>query len=195
MNTLAHPYPAKTIDTNEATERALESTVLNPRFYTTDFEAIDRLNIDHIRGQWDALMAEFADDRNKDHFQRPAETMNRDYSHLPDGLYQEFVDFLISSVTSEFSGCVLYAEIKRRIKNEDMRALFGYMARDESRHAGFINQWLKDFGIGEILAFWQRQKNIPTFGQSLFFMPPICLRRSAMPVTSQSIVRSSNIPS
>ena len=50
MNTLAHPYPAKTIDPNEATERALESTVLNPRFYTTDFEAIDRLNVDHVRG-------------------------------------------------------------------------------------------------------------------------------------------------
>ncbi|MBU3724027.1 MAG: magnesium-protoporphyrin IX monomethyl ester (oxidative) cyclase [Burkholderiaceae bacterium] len=163
MNTIAQELPAKAIDTNEATERALESTVLNPRFYTTDFDAIDRIDINHIRGQWDALMAEFADDRNKDHFQRPPETMHLDYSHLPDGLYQEFVDFLISSVTSEFSGCVLYAEIKRRIKNEDMRALFGYMARDESRHAGFINQWLKDFGIGVDLGFLAKAKKYTYF--------------------------------
>ncbi len=163
MNTIAQELPRQAIDTNEATERALESTILNPRFYTTDFDAIDRISVDHIRPQWDALMAEFANDKNKEHFQRPVETMNQDYSHLPDGLYQEFVDFLISSVTSEFSGCVLYAEIKRRIKNEDMRDLFGYMARDESRHAGFINQWLKDFGIGVDLGFLAKSKKYTYF--------------------------------
>jgi magnesium-protoporphyrin IX monomethyl ester (oxidative) cyclase len=162
MNTIAQELP-RSIDTNEATERALESTMLNPRFYTTDFDAIDRTSVAHIRPEWDALMAEFAADKNRDHFQRPAETMNQDYSHLPDGLYQEFVDFLISSVTSEFSGCVLYAEIKRRIKNEDMRDLFGYMARDESRHAGFINQWLKDFGIGVDLGFLAKAKKYTYF--------------------------------
>jgi magnesium-protoporphyrin IX monomethyl ester (oxidative) cyclase len=169
MTTLIAPAVDPSVLTNEATQRAQEDTVLNPRFYTTDFDAMDRLNIESIRPQWDALMAEFEADVNRNHFQRPADMLQRDYSHLPEGLYQEFVDFLISSVTSEFSGCVLYAEIKKRVKNPDMRNLFGYMARDESRHAGFINQWLKDFGIGVDLGFLARAKKYTFFKPKFIF--------------------------
>ena len=61
MNTIAQPYPTMGVQTNEATERALENTILNPRFYTTDFDAIDRTEISHMRGQWDALMAAWRD--------------------------------------------------------------------------------------------------------------------------------------
>jgi len=147
---------------NESTKMALQDAVLSPRFYTTNFDEVDKTNIDALRSEWNVLMAEFAADINSDHFQRPA-NMDKNYSNVDPELYDEFVDFLISSITSEFSGCILYAEIKRKVKNEDMKLLYGYMARDESRHAGFINQWLKDFDIGIDLGFLAKAKKYTYF--------------------------------
>lgn len=168
---------------NESTKMALQDAVLSPRFYTTNFDEVDKTNIDALRLEWNVLMAEFAADINSDHFQRPA-NMDKNYSNVDPELYDEFVDFLISSITSEFSGCILYAEIKRKVKNEDMKLLYGYMARDESRHAGFINQWLKDFDIGIDLGFWQKRKSTPTLSQSSFTTRRIYPKRLVMLVTS-----------
>ena len=156
------------ITINQSTEQALKETILSPRFYTTDFDEMDKINIDALRPEWDRLMAEYEADSNIDHFQRPKE-MSDDYSKMPEDLYKEFCDFLISSITSEFSGCVLYAEIKKKVKNPDLKRLFGYMARDESRHAGFINQWLKDFNIGVDLGFLTKAKKYTFFKPKFIF--------------------------
>ncbi|WP_231969277.1 hypothetical protein [Polynucleobacter necessarius] len=95
---------------NESTDRALENTILSPRFYTTDFDGMDRFDISSVKPEWARLMQEFDQDINQSHFQRP-EDMSKDCSYLPEGLYQECLDFLISSITSEFSGCVSYSKI------------------------------------------------------------------------------------
>lgn len=153
---------------NEATKMAQVDALLTPRFYTTDHAAIDAASVEPVRQEWDALMAEFQADNNDEHFTRPPDMASK-VSELPPGLYREFNEFLISSITSEFSGCVLYAELKKKVKNKDMKDVFGYMARDESRHAGFINQWLKDFGVGVDLGFLTKAKKYTFFQPKFIF--------------------------
>jgi magnesium-protoporphyrin IX monomethyl ester (oxidative) cyclase len=145
-----------------ATRKAEANTLLNPRFYKTDYAALEHINVDAVRDEWEQMIAAFKRDVNRDHFERNA-LFDAEVKKLPDDLHQEFLDFLISSVTAEFSGCVLYSEIKRRVKNPDVRDLMGYMARDEARHAGFINQALKDFGVGVDLGFLRRDKKYTHF--------------------------------
>ena len=152
----------------EATRKAEANTLLSPRFYTTDFAAMDRIDVSPVRAEWDAMMAEYEGDNNHDHFQRTPE-FTEEVRAMPPELRQEFIDFLISSVTSEFSGCVLYGEIKKNVTNPDLKQLMAFMQRDESRHAGFINQSLKDFGLGVDLAGLKRTKAYTYFKPKYIF--------------------------
>ena len=158
-----------TIETPDDAMKVAESnTLLNPRFYRTDFAAMDAYDVSPVREEFDKLLQEFERDENRHHFERDA-GFRDELRNLSPALRQEFLDFLVSSVTAEFSGCVLYSDIKRAVQNPDMRALMGYMARDEARHAGFINQALKDYGLAVDLGTLRRDKAYTYFRPKFIF--------------------------
>jgi magnesium-protoporphyrin IX monomethyl ester (oxidative) cyclase len=145
-----------------ATEVAMQNTLLTPRFYTTDFEEMDAIDVTPVRKDWDALIARMKSDPNKGHFKKN-DDWDANWEGMEPKLKAEFIDFLISSCTAEFSGCVLYKEMKRRGSNTDITTLFQLMARDEARHAGFINDALREAGIRVNLGFLTQQKKYTYF--------------------------------
>lgn len=106
-------------DRFDTTAMATETTLLNPRFYTTDFDEMDRIDVSPVRKDWDALLAQMKSDPNGDFFKKNADWDHVDWQGMDPALRAEFIDFLVSSCTAEFSGCVLYKEMKRRGNNPD----------------------------------------------------------------------------
>lgn len=162
-NTAAAKAPTAPV-LDESTAMAKHDDMLSPRFYTTDFSAFDKIDVSGVKDEWEEMMAEFDADANAKHFQRD-EGYNEQFdvaSYTPE-LYDELLKFFISSLTSEFSGCILYADIKKNVTNPDVKKLMGYMSRDESRHAGFINKALKDFGRDVDMSTLKNEKSYTFF--------------------------------
>jgi magnesium-protoporphyrin IX monomethyl ester (oxidative) cyclase len=155
-----HEQPTDALDTQAM---ATETTLLNPRFYTTDFDEMDKINVEPVREAWDKLIAQMKSDPNRGHFKKTADWDKVDWENMDPPLRVEFIDFLVSSCTAEFSGCVLYKEMKRRGNNPDICELFSYMSRDEARHAGFINDALREAGVAVNLGFLTKKKKYTYF--------------------------------
>ena len=64
----------ETNNITQTTEMAKETTLLSPRFYTTDFDELDRVDVTPIRESWDNIMEELRSDPNKNHFKKTSDT-------------------------------------------------------------------------------------------------------------------------
>ncbi|MBX0326370.1 magnesium-protoporphyrin IX monomethyl ester (oxidative) cyclase [Oscillochloris sp. ZM17-4] len=155
-------------DLSVTTRHALQEAVLTPRFYTTDFKAIDALDIDKngLRDEFEWIKDEFAHDYNKGHFKRNEEFL-AGFDDMP--VRQLFIEFLERSCTAEFSGCVLYAEMVKHLKDPTMRQIFQLMSRDEGRHAGFINRTMADLNVALDLSVLQKRKKYTFFQPKFIF--------------------------
>nr|YP_010850454.1 magnesium-protoporphyrin IX monomethyl estercyclase [Lophurella caespitosa]WGH13134.1 magnesium-protoporphyrin IX monomethyl estercyclase [Lophurella caespitosa] len=156
--------------TIQNTEIKIKETLLTPRFYTTDFEEMAKLDISLNTEEFEALLQEFRTDYNKKHFIRDEE-FNKSWNTLNNKTKVLFIEFLERSCTAEFSGFLLYKELSRRLNktNPILAECFLLMSRDEARHAGFLNKAIGDFNISLDLGFLTKSRKYTFFSPKFIF--------------------------
>lgn len=138
---------------------AVKETLLTPRFYTTDFDVMAKMDLSSQEEELKAMIAEMKNDYNRNHFVRD-EDFEKDWSNIDETTRIAFIDFLERSCTSEFSGFILFKELSRQLKDRNpmLAEIFHLMARDEARHAGFINKAMSDFNISLDLGYLTKHR-------------------------------------
>ncbi|MBD2310063.1 magnesium-protoporphyrin IX monomethyl ester (oxidative) cyclase [Desertifilum sp. FACHB-1129] len=147
-----------------------KETILTPRFYTTDFDEMAKMDISVNEAELRAILEEFRTDYNRHHFVRDAE-FEQSWESIDGETRQLFVEFLERSCTAEFSGFLLYKELGRRLKDTSpvLAECFNLMSRDEARHAGFLNKALSDFNLSLDLGFLTKSRKYTFFKPKFIF--------------------------
>jgi len=145
-------------------------TILTPRFYTTDFDAMEKMDISANEAELQAILEEFRVDYNRHHFVRDEE-FAQSWDHIDGDTRKLFIEFLERSCTAEFSGFLLYKELGRRLKDKSpvLAECFNLMSRDEARHAGFLNKAMSDFDLQLDLGFLTQSKSYTFFQPKFIF--------------------------
>ena len=147
-----------------------KETILTPRFYTTDFDAMAKMDISANEDELQAILEEFRADYNRHHFVRDNE-FEQSWDHIDGETRQLFVEFLERSCTAEFSGFLLYKELSRKLKDKSpvLAECFALMSRDEARHAGFLNKAMSDFNLQLDLGFLTKSRKYTYFQPKFIF--------------------------
>ncbi|URR35415.1 magnesium-protoporphyrin IX monomethyl ester (oxidative) cyclase [Thermosynechococcus sp. HN-54] len=147
-----------------------KETILTPRFYTTDFEAMANMDITENKAELEAILEEFRCDYNRHHFVRDKE-FEQSWDHIDGETRQLFIEFLERSCTAEFSGFLLYKELSRKLKDRNplLAECFALMSRDEARHAGFLNKAMSDFNLSLDLGFLTQHRSYTYFEPEFIF--------------------------
>jgi magnesium-protoporphyrin IX monomethyl ester (oxidative) cyclase len=142
----------------------VQETLLTPRFYTTNFDAVAQMDLSGQQEELEAVVAELRADYNRHHFVRNEE-FDRCWENIDGETRRAFIDFLERSCTSEFSGFLLFKELSRKLKNRNplLSEAFSLLARDEARHAGFLNKAMADFGLSLDLGYLTKNRTYTFF--------------------------------
>lgn len=158
------------VDNSLSNKTPAQETLLTPRFYTTDFEEMAKIDVSSNIEEVKAINEEFRIDYNQHHFIRDKEFV-QSWEHFDDTTRALFIEFLERSCTAEFSGFLLYKELSRKLKNSNpiLAEGFAYMSRDEARHAGFLNKAMSDFNLTLDLGFLTKSRKYTFFSPKFIF--------------------------
>jgi magnesium-protoporphyrin IX monomethyl ester (oxidative) cyclase len=170
VDSLKRPTTANFDEIRPGVKAPAKDTILTPRFYTTDFEEMARMDVSGNEAELQAIIAEFREDYNRHHFVRN-DQFDGAWDHIQGEKRQVFVEFLERSCTAEFSGFLLYKELARKLKgrNPILAEGFDLMSRDEARHAGFLNKAMSDFNLQLDLGFLTKSKKYTFFKPKFIF--------------------------
>jgi len=142
----------------------VQETLLTPRLYTTNFDAVAQMDLSGQMAEMEAVMAELRADYNRHHFVRDQE-FEQCWEHTDGETRRSFIDFLERSCTSEFSGFLLFKELSRKLKDRNplLSEAFSLLARDEACHAGFLNKAMSDFGLSLDLGYLTKNRTYTFF--------------------------------
>ena len=107
--TATAPNPRVGSPDGPAIKDPAKDTILTPRFYTTDFDAMAAMDLRPNEAELEAICEEFRKDYNRHHFVRNDEFEGA-AEKLDPTSRKVFIEFLEQSCTSEFSGFLLYKD-------------------------------------------------------------------------------------
>ncbi len=116
--------------------------LLAPRLYRTDIGILNALSIDWLREEFEELRHDFEADWNRAHFRWEDDALELNY----DPVWSEFYEFLNRSAIGEFSGCLLYSDVHKKLDDPTLQTIYRCMSRDEARHSSFLNFVMRQMG-------------------------------------------------
>ena len=140
--------------------------LLKPRLYRTDYRILNQLDVSDCRAEFQTLRADFEHDWNRTLFKWTDEVNDLDYRPL----WNEFYEFLNRSSIGEFSGCLLYSEVQKKISDPDVAAIYKCMARDEGRHSSFLSWVMRHMGRKFDLGLLPKMEKLQYMHPKLIFI-------------------------
>jgi magnesium-protoporphyrin IX monomethyl ester (oxidative) cyclase len=138
--------------------------LLKPRLYRTDFRILNGLDVSACRAEFQALRVDFESDWNRTLFKWTDEVNDLDYRPLWND------EFLNRSSIGEFSGCLLYSEVQKKLSDPDVAAIYKCMARDEGRHSSFLSWVMRHMGRKFDLGLLPKMEKLQYMHPKLIFI-------------------------